>query len=465
MTLWPPQKPLQPLDGNSSVCSTADYKPPEDDPEEQAEENPEGEQPEECFTEGEGQPAGVPPPARQAPRGAGQARARGEPQPQLTVSSGMAWGQASHQKRSGPSSSDCTLPFCTRENVTPGSGVRADASEPLPPLTPAVCAPGDSPSSLQATAQNPLRALSMASTKQALSTGFSKAVLLSFVFQKEACLALTKHSLPREFGLCRVEAAWGTWGRMGTAESCGTCVGGLHPCSLACLCMQSGWGGGTSWDGEGGKWADHAPQAAHDGCPCLPPSPACVQRFPFLYVDISQGRGKKWWTLRRACFKIVEHNWFETFIVFMILLSSGALVGAALGAGHGQGQGPGRKQAVPGLPPCRTMGGTLAGQAGTQRESPEELSASRVCGRLRSFLQRGRWVLTPRASLAYRSRPGSRWEGNVGWGASLCHSRPPCRLVNIPIVRSGEGELRGFPEPGTPLLTPLMGTGSLPPLT
>lgn len=54
MTLWPLQKPPQPLDGNSSVCSTADYKPPEEDPEEQAEENPEGEQPEECFTEGEG---------------------------------------------------------------------------------------------------------------------------------------------------------------------------------------------------------------------------------------------------------------------------------------------------------------------------------------------------------------------------------------------------------------------------
>ncbi|KAL2078644.1 hypothetical protein ACEWY4_026329 [Coilia grayii] len=42
-------------------------------------------------------------------------------------------------------------------------------------------------------------------------------------------------------------------------------------------------------------------------------------------VDISQGRGKKWWNLRRACFLIVEHDYFETFIVFMILLSSGAL--------------------------------------------------------------------------------------------------------------------------------------------
>uniref|UniRef100_A0A8C4M6N3 Sodium channel protein n=1 Tax=Equus asinus asinus TaxID=83772 RepID=A0A8C4M6N3_EQUAS len=60
-------------------------------------------------------------------------------------------------------------------------------------------------------------------------------------------------------------------------------------------------------------------------CPGPFPPPACVQRFPCLSVDISQGRGKMWWTLRRACFKIVEHNWFETFIVFMILLSSGAL--------------------------------------------------------------------------------------------------------------------------------------------
>lgn len=59
--LWSPQKPLQPLyDGNSSVCSTADYKPPEEDPEEQAEENPEGELPEECFTEGEDTPTDQP---------------------------------------------------------------------------------------------------------------------------------------------------------------------------------------------------------------------------------------------------------------------------------------------------------------------------------------------------------------------------------------------------------------------
>uniref|UniRef100_A0A8D3CXK3 Sodium channel protein n=1 Tax=Scophthalmus maximus TaxID=52904 RepID=A0A8D3CXK3_SCOMX len=51
----------------------------------------------------------------------------------------------------------------------------------------------------------------------------------------------------------------------------------------------------------------------------------CVRRWPFLTVDITQGRGKKWWNLRRTCFTIVEHDWFETFIIFMILLSSGAL--------------------------------------------------------------------------------------------------------------------------------------------
>uniref|UniRef100_A0A8C6XNJ8 Sodium channel protein n=1 Tax=Naja naja TaxID=35670 RepID=A0A8C6XNJ8_NAJNA len=52
---------------------------------------------------------------------------------------------------------------------------------------------------------------------------------------------------------------------------------------------------------------------------------ACVQRCPCLYVDIKTEKGAKWWNLRKTCFKIVEHNWFETFIIFMILLSSGAL--------------------------------------------------------------------------------------------------------------------------------------------
>ncbi|KAG8447011.1 hypothetical protein GDO86_014453, partial [Hymenochirus boettgeri] len=52
---------------------------------------------------------------------------------------------------------------------------------------------------------------------------------------------------------------------------------------------------------------------------------ACVKRCPFLYVDITTEKGKLWWNIRKTCFTIVEHNWFETFIIFMILLSSGAL--------------------------------------------------------------------------------------------------------------------------------------------
>ncbi|XP_037610697.1 sodium channel protein type 4 subunit alpha A isoform X1 [Sebastes umbrosus] len=51
----------------------------------------------------------------------------------------------------------------------------------------------------------------------------------------------------------------------------------------------------------------------------------CVKRWPCLTVDITEGKGKKWWNLRKACFTIVEHDYFETFIIFMILLSSGAL--------------------------------------------------------------------------------------------------------------------------------------------
>uniref|UniRef100_A0A8C3PCL3 Sodium voltage-gated channel alpha subunit 2 n=1 Tax=Chrysemys picta bellii TaxID=8478 RepID=A0A8C3PCL3_CHRPI len=51
----------------------------------------------------------------------------------------------------------------------------------------------------------------------------------------------------------------------------------------------------------------------------------CVRKFKCCQVSIEDRKGKIWWNLRKTCYKIVEHNWFETFIVFMILLSSGAL--------------------------------------------------------------------------------------------------------------------------------------------
>lgn len=59
---------------------------------------------------------------------------------------------------------------------------------------------------------------------------------------------------------------------------------------------------------------------------CTMPIPGCMQRCKCCQVNIEEGLGKSWWTLRKTCFLIVEHNWFETFIIFMILLSSGALV-------------------------------------------------------------------------------------------------------------------------------------------
>ncbi|XP_039901259.1 sodium channel protein type 4 subunit alpha B isoform X2 [Simochromis diagramma] len=59
------------------------------------------------------------------------------------------------------------------------------------------------------------------------------------------------------------------------------------------------------------------------------PVDCCSDKFysgcPLLDIDTSQGRGKVWFNFRRTCFTIVENNYFETFIIFMILLSSGAL--------------------------------------------------------------------------------------------------------------------------------------------
>ncbi|XP_053327227.1 sodium channel protein type 2 subunit alpha-like [Spea bombifrons] len=57
--------------------------------------------------------------------------------------------------------------------------------------------------------------------------------------------------------------------------------------------------------------------------PCFPDG--CVNRVACCKVNIEDGKGKDWWNLRKTCYKIVEHSWFESFIILMILLSSGAL--------------------------------------------------------------------------------------------------------------------------------------------
>nr|XP_015209750.1 PREDICTED: sodium channel protein type 4 subunit alpha-like isoform X1 [Lepisosteus oculatus] len=64
-------------------------------------------------------------------------------------------------------------------------------------------------------------------------------------------------------------------------------------------------------------------EEAMDPEDCFPEM--CVRRFPCCDINTTQGVGSIWWRLRKTCYRIVEHSWFETFIIFMILLSSGAL--------------------------------------------------------------------------------------------------------------------------------------------
>ncbi|XP_037549940.1 sodium channel protein type 2 subunit alpha-like [Nematolebias whitei] len=56
---------------------------------------------------------------------------------------------------------------------------------------------------------------------------------------------------------------------------------------------------------------------------CFPD--VCVARFQCCDIDTTAGFGQMWWRTRKTCYQIVEHSWFESFIIFMILLSSGAL--------------------------------------------------------------------------------------------------------------------------------------------
>ncbi|XP_043857815.1 sodium channel protein type 11 subunit alpha [Dromiciops gliroides] len=57
---------------------------------------------------------------------------------------------------------------------------------------------------------------------------------------------------------------------------------------------------------------------------CLPKG--CKKFFPCFALDVRKSPGIHWLHLRLTCYRIVRHNWFESFIIFMILLSSGALI-------------------------------------------------------------------------------------------------------------------------------------------
>ncbi|KAJ6659307.1 hypothetical protein lerEdw1_019178 [Lerista edwardsae] len=74
------------------------------------------------------------------------------------------------------------------------------------------------------------------------------------------------------------------------------------------------------------EFLKHIPELSEDFMepdPCFPER--LVQRFPWCSVNVTKFPGRLWWNLRKTCYRIVEHSWFESFIVFMILLSSGAL--------------------------------------------------------------------------------------------------------------------------------------------
>ncbi|XP_003794518.1 sodium channel protein type 11 subunit alpha [Otolemur garnettii] len=57
---------------------------------------------------------------------------------------------------------------------------------------------------------------------------------------------------------------------------------------------------------------------------CLPKGLGCS--FPCCGMDKTKSPCITWWNLRKTCYQIVKHSWFESFIIFVILLSSGTLV-------------------------------------------------------------------------------------------------------------------------------------------
>ncbi|XP_073351598.1 sodium channel, voltage-gated, type I like, alpha b isoform X5 [Pagrus major] len=75
--------------------------------------------------------------------------------------------------------------------------------------------------------------------------------------------------------------------------------------------------------GDGVDSVELEPEESLDPEACF--TEGCVRRFQCCQINEEAAHYKSWWNLRKTCFIIVEHNWFESFIIFMILLSSGAL--------------------------------------------------------------------------------------------------------------------------------------------
>nr|XP_020500601.1 sodium channel protein type 2 subunit alpha-like [Labrus bergylta] len=75
--------------------------------------------------------------------------------------------------------------------------------------------------------------------------------------------------------------------------------------------------------GDGVDSVELEPEESLDPEACF--TEGCVSRSSAARSTRRENTYKIWWNLRKTCFIIVEHNWFESFIIFMILLSSGAL--------------------------------------------------------------------------------------------------------------------------------------------
>nr|XP_051691510.1 sodium channel protein type 11 subunit alpha isoform X1 [Oryctolagus cuniculus]XP_051691511.1 sodium channel protein type 11 subunit alpha isoform X1 [Oryctolagus cuniculus]XP_051691512.1 sodium channel protein type 11 subunit alpha isoform X1 [Oryctolagus cuniculus]XP_051691513.1 sodium channel protein type 11 subunit alpha isoform X1 [Oryctolagus cuniculus]XP_051691514.1 sodium channel protein type 11 subunit alpha isoform X1 [Oryctolagus cuniculus]XP_051691515.1 sodium channel protein ty len=74
---------------------------------------------------------------------------------------------------------------------------------------------------------------------------------------------------------------------------------------------------------EAFRWlAETAPRKQPDRCLPKGLSSCC----PCCSVDKRKSPWATWWNLRKTCYQIVKHSWFESFIIFVILLSSGTLV-------------------------------------------------------------------------------------------------------------------------------------------
>ncbi|XP_053122282.1 sodium channel protein type 5 subunit alpha-like isoform X3 [Hemicordylus capensis] len=96
------------------------------------------------------------------------------------------------------------------------------------------------------------------------------------------------------------------------------------------------------WSLDVPKWSDHDISYSETSTidqtapACLLPSKkkepedcfpqALIKLFPSCVISTDTFLSNRWWNLRKTCYKIIIHSWFESFIIFMILFSSVTLI-------------------------------------------------------------------------------------------------------------------------------------------